>query len=565
MKEGDANLIVVDDDSLCVNRGILNSLPYEDIIIQKVVSHIRKENLFRFEENTLGVIFEKLIREEERKDLGQFYTPQEVVNYMINSLGLQPNSKVLDPTCGCGVFLVSAYNYLKRINKDAIKNIYGVDLNDSATKITRINLWLRNGRNLKSLKILEDNIRIGNSIVENKKIDNKGFNWKNEFENVLNDGFDFIIGNPPYLTLKSNKEFDLNESIFSKISKGSTNCASLIIAKSFELLKENGKMAFVLPKTLLRVNSYSKLRQYILENSKILHIFDLGTFFKDVRGEQIILILQKTKNKSEIENNKVLIKVYNNKNEDLLHQNEFTIPQELFMRYNNFLIFEDMAYYDLIEKIDDLGEPLEQMSDIFRGIPISPKSKLITRYGGNTKFPIIKGKDLSKFRYDITYFVDLEKLKDNRVEKLKKTKIILQNIFSSEGGIISSLDNKGILTFDTITNVVLKDKRIGEKYLLGLLNSKLINFYLTYVLFNKSKLTMHTDKAYLGKLPIIIASKDKQLKVSKVVNNLIKNKGDKALLKEIDKLVYSIYRINSEERHLIEKGIQEVMSKKSRW
>lgn len=563
-KEGDS-LIVVDNSSLCVNRGILNSLPYQDVIIQKVIDKINEEKLFLVQENTLGVIFERLIREEEKKDLGQFYTPQEVVNYMINSLGLQPNSKVLDPTCGCGVFLVSAYNYLKRINKDAMKNIYGVDLNESATKITRINLWLRNGRNLKSLKILESNIKIGNSIVENKKIDKNGFDWKKEFKDVVNDGFDFIIGNPPYVTLKNNEEFDLNESIFSKISKGSTNCASLIIAKSFELLKENGKMAFVLPKTLLRVNSYSKLRQHILENSKILHIFDLGTFFKDVRGEQIILILQKTKNKKEIDNNKVLIKVYNNKNEDLLHQNEFTIPQKLFMRHNNFLIFEDMAYYDLIEKINDLGKPLEQMSDIFRGIPISPKSKLITRVGGNTRLPIIKGKDLSKFGYDISYFIDLGKLKDNKIEKLKETKIILQNIFSSEGGIISSLDNKGTLTFDTITNIVLKDKRISEEYLLGLLNSKLINFYLTYVLFNKSKLTMHTDKAYLGKLPIVIASKDKQLKISKIVNNITKNKGDKALLKEIDKVIYSIYGINSEERQLIEKGVQEVMSKKSRW
>ena len=49
-------------------------------------------------------------------------------------------------------------------------NIYGVDLNTSATKIARINLWLRNGQNANSLKILERNIKVGNSIVENKLV-----------------------------------------------------------------------------------------------------------------------------------------------------------------------------------------------------------------------------------------------------------------------------------------------------------------------------------------------------------------------------------------------------------
>lgn len=563
MKRGGNSLFVENNSSLQINSHILSSLPYRDVIIQKVIDRINQQKLFLLEENTLGILFERLIREEERKDLGQFYTPQKVVSYMINSLGLKPDSKVLDPTCGCGVFLVTAYNYLKQINPNAIKNIYGVDLNESATKITRINLWLRNGRDLNSLKALEKNIRIGNSIVENKKIDNKNFIWNKEFNAVLKEGFDFIIGNPPYVTLKNGKDYDVRESVYSRIANGSTNCASLILTKSFELLRDDGKIAFVLPKTLLRVNSYSKLRNFILDNSKILHIFDLGSFFSDVRGEQIILILQKSKNKKDIENNKVLIKVYKNKNEDLLNQEEFIVPQKLFKKYNNFLIFDDIRYYELIEKISQLGEPLKNLGDIFRGLPISPKSRLITKYGGKNKLPIIKGNNLSKFDYRIEYYVD-ENFKDNKLDKLKNNKIILQNIFSSEGGIISTLDTKGSLTFDTITNIIKEDNRISNEYLLGLLNSKLLNFYLMYGIFNKSKLTMHTDKAYIGELPIIITSKNKQLKISNIINKLRK-KYNKALLRELDEVVYKIYNVNMGERHLIEKGINEMMSKKSVW
>src|SRR3989338_4747805 len=208
-------LIQTQQQDFHLSKDALKSIPYQDRIINKVIHRIEQEQLTKIKEDTLGILFERLIKEEEKKDLGQFYTPQEIVNYMINFLEIRPESNILDPTCGCGVFLVTAYNYLKQINPNAIQNIYGVDLNNSATKIARINLWLRNGQNLNSLKILEKNIKIGNS---------------------------------PYVTLKNKIDYDVDESFFSEIANGSTNAASLVIVKSYELLKEGGIMAFVLPK-----------------------------------------------------------------------------------------------------------------------------------------------------------------------------------------------------------------------------------------------------------------------------------------------------------------------------
>ena len=561
----DAVLVQPRQENFHLSRNTLESLPYKDKIIKKVVNKIEQEQLTEIREDTLGVLFEKLIREQEKKDLGQFYTSQEIVNYMINFLNIKPDSKILDPTCGCGVFLVTAYNYLKQVNKNAMENIYGVDLNTSATKIARINLWLRNGQNVNSLKILERNIKVGNSIVENKLVDKKAFNWNKKFSEILdNGGFDFIIGNPPYISLKNKRDYDVKESVFSKIANGNTNAASLVIAKSFELLKEDGVMAFVLPKTLIRVNSYSKLREFLLENSKILHVYDLGDSFRGVRGEQIILFIQKTKDKGEINKNRVLVKVLENDN-SLESQKTFYVSQKVFRKYNTFLMFENKNYYDLIDKIK--GVNLENIAEIFRGITISPNSKLISNSKTKLTKPIIKGNDVSKFSYTNGYFVDTSRLNEGiaKTELLGKNKIILQNIFSSEAGIISSMDKKGYLNFDTITNIVLKDNSFKLEYIFGLLNSKLLNFYLKYAVYNKSKLTMHTDKAYIGKIPILKSDKKIENEIINLVQKLNINKDKKKILRELDKKVYKLYKINKTEQNLIESALKKTMSEKSMW
>jgi type I restriction-modification system DNA methylase subunit len=554
----DAVLISQTQENFHLSKDTLESLPYKDKIINQVVNRLEQEQLTKIKEDTLGILFEKLIREQEKKDLGQFYTPQEIVNYIVNFLDIEQDSKILDPTCGCGVFLVTAYNHLKKTNPNALNNIYGVDLNNSATKIARINLWLRNGQDSSSLRILEKNIKIGNSIVESRFIDNKAFNWKKEFSDILNEGgFDFIIGNPPYITLKNEKDYDVNESFFSQIADGSTNAASLVTAKSYELLKEGGVMAFVLPKTLIRVNSYSRLREFLLSNSKILHIFDLGTCFKDVRGEQIILFVQKTNKEESIRNNRVLIRLFDNKA-------EFYVPQKVFQKYNTFLMFEDKTHYDLIEKIK--GENLESIADIFRGISISPKSQIISKSKEKGKISIIKGNDISKSSYSNGFFIDIHKLMSNssKLEEFQKKKIILQNIFSSEAGSISAIDEKGNLNFDTVSNIVLKDNSYELEYIYGLLNSKLINFYLMYAIYNKSKLTMHTDKVYLGKIPIKKANKKNQEEIIGIIKKINKQ-NLKEKLSELDKKVYKLYGITKSEQNKINLALKQIMSEKSMW
>lgn len=553
------------ETDLYLDEHTLGTIPYNEKIIKNVVSKMRNENLVQIKDETLGSLFEKLIKEEERKTLGQFYTPPEIVDYIIKFLDLSPNSKVLDPTCGCGVFLVKVFNQLKKIDLNALDNIYGVDLNESATKITRINLWLREGRDEKTLKILENNIKVGNSIVRDPKISDKAFDWNKEFSDIIkNGGFDFIIGNPPYTTLKKGKDYVLSESIFSNIANGNMNAASLVLARSIQLLKKGGILAFVLPKNLLRVDSYSKLRSYILKNTKILHILDLGCYFKEVRGEQIILFLQNPHNIDEIKKNFVLIKIVKNKGKDFDKEKGIYIPQHIFQEYNSCPIFYDENIYKLVGYIE--GEPLGKIADIFRGLSINPKSTHMIRSDTKITTPIIKGNNISKGKYTLEYFVDVKQVTKNseKFELLKKKKIILQNIFSSEAGIISCIDNSGHLNFDTVTNIVLKKNDYELGYIFGLLNSKLLNFYLMYMIYNVSKLTIHTDKAYIGKLPIKKVGQQQQNEIIEIMNNFEKT-GSSRYLRELDNKIFKFYDIDNVKQKLIETALEQIMSKKSLW
>ena len=109
----------------------------------------------------------------------------------------------------------------------------------------------------------------------------KDFELKNDFPQIYKDGgFDFVIGNPPFQNLKKDIDYDSKNKIYRVVSNGVVNSATLMIAKSIELLKENGYLAFVLPKNILRVDTFANLRKFLLKNTTIVSITDLDEKIK---------------------------------------------------------------------------------------------------------------------------------------------------------------------------------------------------------------------------------------------------------------------------------------------
>jgi type II restriction/modification system DNA methylase subunit YeeA len=132
------------------------------------------------------------------------------------------NVKVLDPACGSGAFLVKVFDYLyaenlrvgkivkslfddEEIYKSILRNnIYGVDLNPESVEITKLSLWLKSAQKDRKLNNLDQNIKCGNSLIDNPAVaGERAFDRNKEFADIMKSGgFDVIVGNPPYVTTK---------------------------------------------------------------------------------------------------------------------------------------------------------------------------------------------------------------------------------------------------------------------------------------------------------------------------------------------------------------------------
>ncbi|MFH1825132.1 MAG: N-6 DNA methylase [Candidatus Firestonebacteria bacterium] len=517
----------------------------ENIFSKKEIESIELSNIST-EKDILSSIFEKFSK--NKKKYAQFYTHQELVNFILDNIEIDENSRILDPACGAGAFLLGV---LKRNNQN-IKNVYGIDIDPLALKICKINIEINNKLDIKNL------------INKNSL---KDINLKKDFDNKH---FDIILGNPPFKNLKrDNKDYSLNDYIFKKVLNGVANSASLMMVKSFELLKDGGVLAFVLPKNIIRVSSFHKLRNFIINNFKIKIILDLNHHFKDVRGDQIIMILQKEKIKEKRLNNDVLIIPYE-RDRVFNKANSYKFKQKEFIKYSFFPIFSNKDIISLSNKFLQIKDKLIDYGEIFRGISIHPihqsLSSEMCRDFTNICF---RGKSIQRFGIKYPLYLNTSVLGNNelgKIGKLKSDKIVLQNIFSKEGGIFATLSLENEISIDTVTNIILYDKSLS-KYFVGLLNSRLVNFFMIFVIYLNSNFTMHTDKAYIGKIPIIIPDQRTLNEIDELVDKLlsIKDKYSDSFFYFYNKLnqyLYKTYNLNDDEINNIENSLKDVMSKK---
>lgn len=185
------------------------------------------------------------------------------------------------------------------------RNIYGVDINEESVEIARLSLWLRTAQKGRKLTTLSDNIKVGNSLIDDPKVaGDLAFDWPTEFPQVFaQGGFDVVIGNPPYLRVQGLKEHystltDYYEKAF-KSATGNYDIYALFIEHSYGLIGKDGIVSFILPHKFLIADFGIGVRGFLSANNSVSELIHFGSemVFADASTYTCILNLTRQVNK----------------------------------------------------------------------------------------------------------------------------------------------------------------------------------------------------------------------------------------------------------------------------
>lgn len=281
----------------CLNSYGYNAYSYDNNKSQNIADIFSKLN---FPTNLEFIIefFETLLEQDNKNKNGIVFTPQYITQYMVNMMlpKIYTNKtlpKIIDPACGCGIFLVAAAEALLNLTNKKIDTIiqdyiYGIDIIEDNVRRTKLILKLLSAKHKGNFENIQPNIICTDSLK---------VSW-NEIFNI--SSFNYIIGNPPYInphdmdkeTVKYLKEH------FYTTQSGVFNIFYAFIEKGMLELHPSGTLNFIIPNNFLSIKSALRLREYLQKNLFVVRILDFGhnMVFKPVRTYNCIIQLNKSKN-----------------------------------------------------------------------------------------------------------------------------------------------------------------------------------------------------------------------------------------------------------------------------
>lgn len=426
--------------------------------------------------------------EAVRKEYGLFFTPEPIVKLMVSLSGYK-KGRVLEPACGLGQFLAHVAQLYYRQNKngrDLSKDLVGVELAKELS--SQVPNYIK--RYLSLVGISEKKIKI--------PVLNQDY-LLSEFE----DQFDLVIGNPPYGILGQHSHYpipvtqhlkELYKSLF-RSWYGKYNIYGLFVEKSVNLLRNGGKLVYIIPATWMILEEFKKLRAFLAENGRV-EVYYLGPkMFKDASVCTVILILKKGQTGLALHD-------YTNGRKDLIVSKK---------EYSGELIrFED-------DFTDTLDRSPYKLNDLF-DIRISARSPEVRRnphvIHANSKkpksqdvLPLLSGRNLQPFDIDyqtnhLGYWIKSGEVKSLK-EYYSKDRIAVGH--TKGGKIVAAVDKKKYPWISDVYHLIPKDDLLTRHFPISLseiatiLNSELMNSYVSTLY---REITPHTTATQLRALPL---------------------------------------------------------------
>ncbi len=413
------------------------------------------------------------------------------------------------------------------------------------------------------------------------------FLWHTWFKDIFDKGgFDIVIGNPPYINVE-NLDEKTKEYLFEHYStcQGRTDIYIGFIEKAITLLSSNGRTSFIIPYSYTNQNYGELSRRLLAERHSIEEIVDTSNYyvFDNAVVKNIIIRFGKSKRDS------TLIRIADNK--ECFEKANFAdriLSTKTFLQLKNCRI-ETKPFENILgikEHIEKASIKLGKIFLVAYGVRINNKydaRKPKNYYVYDASQPNFKrfteGKCIDRFSFTqygwLNYQPD-EHYNPMFPELFENEKLMFINVVSK--GLRFAYDNEGFYNSHTVVNCVNISKltkachstakkaiRDGElalsrnystKYVLGVINSKLINWY--FMQFQSEGLHCYPDDA--KQFPIAKASQEQQQPIIDLVDKILVAKKTNpyadttSMEKEIDHIVYRLYGLNEEEIALIEQS-----------
>jgi len=476
------------------------------------------------------------------------------------------NITICDPACGSGAFLnqaleflIEEHRYIDELQAQLLgssfvfpdiknhileKNIFGVDINDESVEIARLSLWLRTAQRGRKLTSLNNNIKCGNSLIDDPAVaGDKAFNWPNEFPEVFaKGGFDVVIGNPPYGAVLSviEKNFVLaNYTCY----KGNFDIYSAFIQHAFNLIRNNGYWSYINPVSWQSGENYFILRDYLSKNSTLEIAIKLPyDVFEDAYVDTGVYVLRKRtqpKYSSLVYDFPIRAKYNGDLTTDITFKE---LPNSYWQNLPSLRIVLSPEFYELLSKVHKDIISLKSISSSIRGI--LPNENDVS----NENIPSYKRYFIGNLnRYihtdDFIWVNYGEHLKEKPKDfgYFQGERLLIRRIISRQFRIMADLVNEEFVNKKDYYNLKIIDTGYNIRYILAIVCSQLISFLKT----RGSTTATKDDFAQLSlsdvrEIPIkSIDLKDQKVFVDKVDIMLLKTKEFHALLSKFIKLLSS--------------------------
>lgn len=545
--------IIIDDTILYEGAKTLSGYDFETDVDVNILGHIFEHSLTEIEElqsELEGKVIDK--NKTKRKKEGVFYTPRYITKYIVeNTVGalctqkkedLQINEEtfapqkrkagrkalldkielyrewllqltICDPACGSGAFLNAALEYLiaehrtadelkARIFSDTIvytemenrileNNLFGVDINEDAIEIAKLSLWLRTAKKGRKLSNLTNNIKCGNSLIDDASVaGDKAFKWKEEFKSVFdNEGFDVVIGNPPY-----GADLDIQVQLYlnKRYIQGGSETAISFVKLSQEILKNAGRLGFIIPKSFSFSSNYSPIRKYIL--NEISEIVDCKKVWKEVKLEQVMIFFQKG----------MLLSHY------LSCKLQLTAIKQIGKIDKKFVDLFGFYLNDISNEELRIGVKLNSLEFFLSDIGKNQRGgNFQNDLGDNGEIKVIGGAEIQRNGISgIKGRITKSIIESNPQNFVFNNSVLVQNLVAHIENptdhikIIACVpDDLNYAIVDTINQITLNSS-YSNKVIAHILNSTLINWYAYRFIFGRAIRTMHFDSPITARIPI---------------------------------------------------------------